>query len=201
MKEFWDERYGRQEYIYGRSPNAFFATQLQALPPGALLLPAEGEGRNAVFAAQQGWAVTALDYSEAGKKKALHLAKQQGVTIDYQIADLLDYSFPMAEYDVVAFIFAHFHKKDQARMLEAAIQALKPGGTLIMEVFHHEQIGHPSGGPKSVDLLYHESELATQLADCPVDVQMLERKATTLSEGSHHEGAAEVVRVVAQKQA
>lgn len=199
MKDFWDERYGQSEYIYGQEPNVFFAEQLARLTPGKLLLPAEGEGRNAVFAAQKGWTVTALDYSEEGKKKAEQLAEQHGVSIDYQIADLLSYSFPANQFDAVAFVFAHFHKKDQPILLEKAVQSLQPGGTLIMEVFHHDQIGHPSGGPKTIDLLYHEEELAKQLSQCKVKVLQLEKTATTLAEGSHHEGTAVVVRVVAQK--
>ena len=86
--DFWDARYEGETYAYGTEPNAYFRQQLDALPPGRLLLLAEGEGRNAVYAAKRGWQVTAVDFSDEGRAKALRLAVAQGVRLDYQVADL-----------------------------------------------------------------------------------------------------------------
>src|SRR4030066_1314218 len=108
MKNFWNERYGNQEYIYGKTPNVFFAEQLESLKPGEILLPCEGEGRNAVFAALKGWQTRAFDTSEAGKIKAEKLAAENNVDIDYLIDDALTVQYPPNSFDAVAFIYAHF---------------------------------------------------------------------------------------------
>lgn len=77
MSQFWNERYSQAEYVYGETPNVFFAAQLDKLSAGTIILPCEGEGRNAVYAASQGWEVKAFDASEAGQKKALLLAEKK----------------------------------------------------------------------------------------------------------------------------
>ena len=88
MKDFWNDRYGRAEYAYGKEPNVFFKEQLDQLQPGKILLPAEGEGRNAVYAAEKGWQASAYDWSENAYKKAMQLAEEKKVNIDYQICSL-----------------------------------------------------------------------------------------------------------------
>jgi hypothetical protein len=75
----WNERYGADEYVYGKEPNGFLKEFIDNHPPGKILLPAEGEGRNAVYAASKGWEVTAFDFSEEGKKKALKLALKKPI--------------------------------------------------------------------------------------------------------------------------
>lgn len=107
MKEFWNTRYAAPEFAYGVEPNLFFKTQIDALPVGKILLPSEGEGRNAVYAASLGWNVTAFDYSEEGQQKALELAEKHGVTIYYTIADASEFQTD-EKFDVVALIFSHF---------------------------------------------------------------------------------------------
>lgn len=200
MKDFWDERYSMQEYIYGEAPNVFFAQQLANMEPGKLLLPAEGEGRNAVHAAQQGWTVDAFDYSTAGKQKAVQLAAKKGVSINYTIADVLSYTYRTNYYDVVALVYTHFPKAQQPLLLGKMIAALRPGGKLIMEVFHHAQIGNPSGGPQTTELLYTETELNDHFDQLGVMVELLAHVPTVLAEGAYHEGPAEVVRAVVYKQ-
>lgn len=200
MKDFWDQRYSMQEYIYGEAPNVFFAQQLANNEPGKLLLPAEGEGRNAVYAAQKGWTVDALDYSTAGKRKATQLAAQKGVSINYTIADVLTHTYYTNYYDLVALVYTHFPKAQQPLLLDKMIAALRPGGQLIMEVFHHTQIGNPSGGPQTTELLYTESELKGHFDQLGVRVVLLEHVPTILAEGAYHKGPAEVVRAVVNKQ-
>ena len=197
MKHFWNDRYNREEYIYGLAPNQFFAAQLSQWQPGRLLLPAEGEGRNAIHAAKQGWEVLAIDFSEAGRKKALQLASQEEVDLTYQIDDITRSPYPTQYFDAVALIYAHLPKAQQGPFLQQMDQTLRPGGTLLMEVFHHEQLGNTSGGPKKIDLLYHEDELQALLKGW--QIHLLEKASIQLDEGDHHQGPAEVVRVVAQK--
>jgi len=94
LQQFWDERYSQPEYAYGREPNVFFREQIEPLQPGRLLMPAEGEGRNGVYAARKGWVVDAFDISEKGREKALRLAEEMGVAIHYQVGIWIVYPFP-----------------------------------------------------------------------------------------------------------
>ena len=104
MKDFWNDRYGRAEYAYGKDPNVFFKEQLDLLPPGKILLSAEGEGRNAVYAAEKGWQASAYDWSENACRKAIQLAEEKKVSIDYQICSLTDLSFEPESFDAIALI-------------------------------------------------------------------------------------------------
>ncbi len=83
MKDFWNERYAAREYVYGKKPNQYFKKNIDGLTPVKILLPCKGEGRNAVYAAQKGWDVEAIDFSVEGKKKALSLALKNNVSINY----------------------------------------------------------------------------------------------------------------------
>ena len=117
-KEFWNQRYGANENVYGYEPNEFFKEQIDKLTPGTLLLPADGEGRNGVYAATKGWDVTAFDFSEVARNKALEFAGKMNVEIDYTVADINSYPFPR-QFDVIALIYIHldpptrerFHKR------------------------------------------------------------------------------------------
>ena len=95
MKQFWEERYGKEEFAYGEEPNQFLKEQLANVEPGTILFPAEGEGRNAVFAAELGWYVCAFDLSSEGQRKANVLAQKKGVEIDYILDPISD--LPYAE--------------------------------------------------------------------------------------------------------
>ena len=98
MKSFWNERYAAAEFVYGTAPNEYFKSVLDTLPEGKLLLPCEGEGRNAVYAASQSWMVDAFDMSEAGKEKCHQLATAKKVSINYQIADALNFDYGEEKY-------------------------------------------------------------------------------------------------------
>ncbi|MDV7393210.1 class I SAM-dependent methyltransferase, partial [Arthrospira platensis SPKY1] len=107
MKEFWNERYREPGYVYGTTPNVFLAKMLLGLPVGRALFPAEGEGRNAVYAASLGWEVVCFDQSEVGREKALALAQEKGVEIDYRISCIEDFGFEPEAYQLVGLFFAH----------------------------------------------------------------------------------------------
>jgi len=197
MKTLWDSRYRDQAYVYGKEPNAFFASQLDRLTPGTLLLPGEGEGRNAVYAAKNGWAVDAFDQSQSGYEKAMSLASEKNTRINYQVSQIKDYSFKSNQYDLVALIFFHvesFYRKYLHRLI---FESLKPGGTLLLEAFHTTQLNRDTGGPKSLSLLFDEQTLSNDFA--ALDTKIMETKLVTLNEGPLHQGEASVIRLIGNK--
>lgn len=197
MKEFWNERYAETDYAYGTRPNMFLSEQLRTLQPGRLYLPGDGEGRNAVFAAREGWSVDAVDFSEAGRQKALALAAVHGVGITYTVADLADYVPPAEHYDAAAIIFLHLPAPLRGPVHASIAQSLKPGGTLIIEVFGKEQLEHHTGGPRNPDLLYDPDELR---GDFPgMDVLHQFTGEVHIEEGLYHSGLSSVVRFVLRK--
>jgi hypothetical protein len=135
MKEFWNNRYGEADFAYGETPNAFFKAELEKLPKGKILLPAEGEGRNAVFAAKNGFAADAFDISSAGKEKALSLASKHDVSIHYQVGNLDDILYPIDHFDCLALIFAHFPAPIKSDYHKKLSQYLRSDGIVIFEAF------------------------------------------------------------------
>lgn len=197
MSDFWNERYNKTEYIYGKEPNIFLAGQLKDLPAGSIIFPCEGEGRNAVYAASQGWTVNAFDTSEAGLAKASRLAAGKGVSIHYIIDDAVTVSYPQNSADAVAIIYAHFPPDVRNQFLPKVAQWLKPGGRIIMEVFNTRQLNNPSGGPKDISMLYTEEMIKSFFGD--FQILLLQSTQTDLNEGSYHAGTADVLRFVAIK--
>lgn len=197
-QQFWNERYARQDFVYGTEPNVWFREQLAALPAGKILLPAEGEGRNAVYAARLGWEVFALDLSEKGQEKAFKLAGQAGVFIQYDLADIRQY--PIEEngpWDAVGLFYAHFPPDLRAATHQRLAQALRPGGRLILEAFQPEQLKRNSGGPKNLDMLYTLDMLREDFAG--LQVIHASYASVELEEGQGHSGIAEVIRLLLQK--
>jgi len=197
MKDFWNERYSQQQMVYGAEPNEFFREQLQHLQPGKLLLPAEGEGRNAVYAARQGWQVTAFDFSEAGYNKAMALAEEQHVTINYQISNAAQFICDPESLDAVALIYAHFPPVLRQQLHQKVTGCLKPGGTVLLEAFHPNQLRYSSGGPKDGNMLYTADMLQTDFN--LLTILQLQEVEIQLNEGAYHSGAGFVTRMVAQK--
>lgn len=197
MKEFWDQRYSQEEFIYGTAPNEFLKQELNKLPKGTILLPCEGEGRNAVYAAQQGWTVNAFDFSNSGKEKADRLAKVNKVNINYKVADIAEKDYPENSANVVALIYSHFPPELRKTAHAKAITWLKPGGLLLLEAFNTRQINNNSGGPKKVELLYTEEMLRRDFES--LEIEQLESLETILEEGGFHKGKADVIRLIAKK--
>lgn len=196
--QFWDQRYAGPEFIYGQAPNRFFQQQLDLLPPGRLLLLAEGEGRNAVYAAQQGWQVTAVDFSAQARTKALALAAQRGVSLDYQLAALPDYDWgEPGQWEAIGLIFAHFPPAMRPLIHEQCQRLLAPGGVLILQAFNPRQLGLPSGGPKEAAMLYDPALLQADFAGLG-QVHLAETTAV-LDEGAYHQGHAELIELLARK--
>jgi len=198
MKKFWDERYGGAAYVYGMEPNQWFKEKIDTLAPGRALFPADGEGRNSVYAATLGWRAEAFDYSESGQRKALQLAREKGVNVSYRLADAADVPIPPETYDAVFLIYSHFPPEIREVLFPRLQKALKPGGVLLAEVFSVHQLGRNSGGPQSEVLLYTTEYMRKAFASLNIDY--LEEKEITLNEGPHHEGAAMVIRMIARRQ-
>lgn len=197
MQHFWNERYAKDEFIYGKQPNTFFAEQLSQLKPGRLLLPAEGEGRNAVYAAALGWEVTAFDFSETGKKKAEALARETGVQIDYRLAEASTFEAEPDSFDAIALVYAHFPPEIRQQAHRRMVTLLRPGGTLLLEAFRPDQLGRDSGGPRNKAMLYDAAMLADDFLS--LDIVLSQEIEIELQEGAHHAGKAEVVRFIAHK--
>ena len=198
MKEFWDQRYAEAAYAYGKAPNAFLKEQLMGQAAGHAIFPAEGEGRNAVYAATLGWKVTAFDYSEAGRQKAEALAREQGVYIDYQSCEIENFPFPEAAFDLVGLFFVHLPPAERQSLHQQAVKSLKAGGRIILEAFSKQQLGRPSGGPKREDMLFSTEELEEDFSS--IHLQLLEKTETVLTEGPYHNGAAQVIRLIGVRQ-
>jgi SAM-dependent methyltransferase len=196
---FWNSRYSQTEYAYGTNANQFLIEALETLSPGRILLPCDGEGRNAVYAASKGWTVEAFDLSEEGRKKALSLAKEKNVSIHYSIADANEIDFPPASFDVIALIYSHFPAAIRKSVHRKMTSWLRPGGMLILEAFHPAQLANSSGGPQDISMLYTEEMLHDDFA--PLLPLQLSRAEITLNEGKYHQGVADVIRLIALKPA
>ena len=197
MQNQWNERYARQEYIYGTEPNSFLKEKLALLKPGRILFPAEGEGRNAVYSATLGWETDAFDQSIEGQKKAYQLANHNGVTINYTIQSLDDWEPESNQYDCIALIFVHLPEELRKRVHISAIKALKPGGTLILEAFTMNQLTRNSGGPKNAELLYTADQVKSDFSNLTM-VEIAETQVI-LNEGPLHQGLADVIQLTCHK--
>ncbi|TNE74094.1 class I SAM-dependent methyltransferase [bacterium] len=198
MKAFWNERYSQDEYVYGIKPNEYVKQQIKKIKPGTIFFPAEGEGRNAVYAAQLGWVVSAFDQSESAKDKAMKLAHVKKVVLDYQIHDILELdAYKNDSFDAIALVFVHLPQEIRIPFHKRLIELLKPGGTLIIEAFRQEQLEKTSGGPKLKELLMTREMLETDFSNLTI-VELVEIE-THLDEGAYHVGDASVIRLTGIK--
>lgn len=161
MANFWDERYGAEAFMYGTEPNDFLREQAALLPKSAeVLCLAEGEGRNAVFLAQQGLRVTGVDGSAVGLAKANKLAASRGVAIETHVADLAEWDLGNARWDVIVSIWAHLPAPLRASLHPRIARALRPGGLLVLEHYHPKQLDYKTGGPPDPTMMLTLDELA-----------------------------------------
>jgi SAM-dependent methyltransferase len=203
-KKRWDDRYKNDGYAYGKAPNLFFSAWLEKFEAGSILMPADGEGRNGVFAAQLGWDVTAFDLSEEGRSKALALAKASGVIMEYIVGDLDDLQFEYESFDAIGLIYAHFAAEKKSLLHKKLNDYLKPGGIVIFEAFskNHlplKQLDPKVGGPDEIDMLFSQAEIAADFAH--YDILELTEEEIVLNEGRYHAGKASVIRFVGRKRA
>jgi Tellurite resistance protein TehB. len=195
--QFWDERYSHNPTVYGYNPNYFFKELIDKMEPGKLLLPCEGEGRNALYAAKLGWQVDAFDFSEVAMQKTLQAAQQQQLVIHYEQKSVEDYK-ASAPYNLIACIYVHQPEAVRKPFHRQLILSLAKNGTLIIEAFNKKQINYTSGGPGNAAFMYSVEELQNDFKE--LHIHLLEEKSITLEEGSFHKGQAEIIRMVASLQ-
>ena len=198
MKEFWDKRYADKEMAYGKEANVFFASEIVKLKPGKILLPAEGEGRNAVYSVKLGWQVSAFDISKEGQQKAQKLAASNNVTFDYSLGGFDQVSYSKETFDCIALVFAHFPPHLKSAYHKILDDYLKKEGVLILEGFSKKQIENAeSGGPKKVEMLFSMEEIKQDFSNYEV-IELSEREVV-LNEGLYHNGKSSVIRFVGKK--
>ena len=193
----WDKRYGVDEYVYGKEPNLFLKENFKKIPKGDILCVADGEGRNGVWLAKQGYSVTSIDYSQNAIEKISSLAKENNVSIKTICADLLNYDFGNTKYDGIISIFSHFKVDDTNKLHHKYFNALKPNGVFIMEVFAKEQLPLKTGGPKDISLLYDTQVIQNSFPSGKIE--LLKKDVAYLHEGDMHDGKAVVVRAIIRK--
>jgi len=197
MNEMWDQRYAGEEYVYGTLPNVFFKEKIEGLHPGKLLLPAEGEGRNAVFAASLGWQVKAIDFSRQARIKALKLAELRGIQLDYTIEDLTTIDFGTELHDAAGLIYFHLSPEFRKTVHQRIMKSIRPGGYIILEAFNINQTRNSSGGPSQVEMLFSIPMLQDDFIG--MDILLLEETTVNLDQGSGHQGEAAIIRFFARK--
>ena len=193
----WDERYSAEEYAYGKSPNQFLEANYKVIPKGEVLSLAEGEGRNAVFLAKQGYAVTAVDASQVGLDKAKRLADENGVSIELIHADLADYDIGENQWDGIISIFCPFPSALRKELHKKVVAGLKTNGVFITEAYTPEQIKHNTGGGKSADLMNTKESLSVELNG--LKFKHLVELERDIIEGIYHTGLGAVVQAIAFK--
>jgi cyclopropane fatty-acyl-phospholipid synthase-like methyltransferase len=195
-KEEWNSRYASVNLAYGSEPNEFLVSVLKDAKPGSILFPGEGEGRNSLWAAKNGWKVASFDFSSEAKAKAQKLYNEHGVSVNYSISEALTYN-PFQQFDAIALIFFHLPSAERTTFFKNCYSWLKPNGVLIMECFHSDQIGLFSGGPKDPDLFHTIEELKETFSE--MNFEILRKQEIILNEGPLHQGKAIVIRAFGRK--
>ncbi|MCA1031154.1 class I SAM-dependent methyltransferase [Bacillus timonensis] len=194
----WHTRFQASEYIYGTEPNEFLAQSQKKLKlTGNALAIAEGEGRNAVFLAQQGMNVTTWDYAEAGLAKTRKLAALRNVEVKTELIDLNEATWTENSWDEIVCVFGHFPKELRMKTLQGVKAAVKPGGYFVSEVYSVYQLPYGSGGPKDVELLYQPEEFLQAFSDWRI--QHFFMGEVVRNEGALHNGLSHVIQFIGQK--
>lgn len=197
----WDRQYAEAGYIFGKAPNLFLTSEVHRFATGGrILVPGDGEGRNGVWLAEQGFDVTSVEASAVGVGKARALAAERGVRLDIQNANLDSWDWPVSAFDGVAAIFVHFEPHARATMHRRMLSALKTGGILLLEAFTPQHVENRKAGSRGgppPEMLYTAELLRQDLEGAAFD--LLREEEVPLDEGSRHQGRAHVVRVAARR--
>ena len=195
----WDERYDQDEFLFGTEPNDFLKEQAHHIPAGGkVLCLGDGEGRNGVWLAEQGYQVTSVDLSQVGLDKTQRFAKERGVTIETIYADLADWPIEPQAWDGIVSIFCHMMPDERKRMHLRIVNGLKPGGVFLLEAYSPEQIDKGTGGPSNTDLLVTAEDIISELVG--LDIYLAHSIDREVIEGTSHTGKANVTQVFASKE-
>ncbi len=196
----WEHRYSNSnDYLFGIHPNDFLLRHTTAIKPGGRVLSiADGEGRNGVFLAEQGFEVHTLEGSATAVERARLLSTQRAVGLTIEQGDLFQWSWPRNEYDAVVAIFIQFATPEQRDILFSHMkQTVKPGGVILLEGYHTSQPKNGTGGPANVQHLYTEELLRDYFSD--MVIEELCTYEAVISEGNGHSGLSALVDLVARK--
>ncbi|HEX8176481.1 MAG TPA: class I SAM-dependent methyltransferase [Pyrinomonadaceae bacterium] len=194
----WDERYNAEAYAYGTTPNEFLMENVSSIPKGKVLSLAEGEGRNAVFLAKQGYSVTAVDASLVGLNKARKLADENDVVVEFIHADLADYDLGENKWDGIISIFNPLPSSLRKELYKKVIAGLKQNGLFLLEAYTPDQLKRGTGGGNSVDVMQSEESLRLELAGLKFK-HLIELERNVI-EGIYHTGLGSVVQAIATKE-
>ena len=191
----WDERYSAEEYAYGTNPNKFLEANVSSIPKGKVLSLAEGEGRNAVFLASQGYSVTAVDSSLVGLNKARKLAEENGVIVEFIHTDLAEYDLGENKWDGIVSIFCPLPSSIRKQLHKKVEAALKRNGVFLLEAYTPAQLKYGTGGGNSVDVMQSKESLSLELAG--LKFKHLIELERDVVEGIYHTGIGAVVQAIA----
>lgn len=198
-KEFWDERYSDNKYVYGEKPNDFLAENLKYFKEGGkILCLAEGEARNAVFLATKGFEVTAVDQSSVAKEKALKLSQKNDVHINYEVADLRNFDFGENVWDGIISISAHTPSDVREHVHSSVKKALKEKGIFLLEGYNLKQLQYKTGGPKKEDMLFSRENLESDFAG--FEILLSQDFLRHINEGEFHNGDSSVTQFITRKE-
>lgn len=193
----WDERYSGDDFAYGIHPNDFLVSAAEGLPIGKALSLAEGEGRNAVWLAQQGFDVTAVDMSQVGLEKAQTLADTHGAPIRTIHANLADFVIKPEEWNVIVSVFCHLPPPLRRMVHTQSVAGLRANGVFLLEAYTPTQLSLGTGGPPSPDMMMDLETLRDELTG--LDLIHAKELTRTIHEGEFHNGPGAVVQVVGVK--
>jgi len=193
---FWNGKFSKADYFYGTKANQFLASKIELFKNHKkLLCLGEGEGRNAIFFAQNGFEVSAIDASDVGLLKLDTRSKEENLEIKTFCMDL---NFWKADekYDVIVASYLHMYKDERENLFKKIENSLNFDGYFVGEFFSTKQLTYNSGGPKDLDLLYSIEDFLNHFILCKKNIS---EEIVTLDEGIGHQGEACVIRVVIQK--
>ncbi|MCB0333747.1 MAG: class I SAM-dependent methyltransferase [Bdellovibrionales bacterium] len=196
----WDERYSLPEYYYGRAPNDFLVQQVPSIPKGCVLSLADGEGRNGVFLAENGFTVTTVDQSSVGLQKCERLARERGVDVETRCMDLADLTLEPLFYTGIVSLYAHVEPAIRKHVHREVLQAIRPGGVFLLEAFSEKQLEAPGVGgppPDRRELFFDLHETLDELSG--LSFLIAHEIQRELHEGDRHTGLCSVIQIVAVK--
>ncbi len=182
-REDWNARYAGTELLWTAEPNRLFATEVEGLPPGRALDLACGEGRNAVWLAERGWRVTAIDFSDVALAKAAELAASRGVEVEWVVADLLAFEPDPRSFDLVALLYLQLPHEELERAVAAAAEAVAPCGTLLVLGHDTRNLTEGHGGPKDASVLYTPADVVRWVGDLVVERADTVHRSVPLEDG------------------
>jgi SAM-dependent methyltransferase len=196
--ERWETRFRAPGYAFGKEPNAFLKAQAPLLRGRRTALSvADGEGRNGVWLAEQGLDVLTIDFSPAALEKAKALAAERGVTLRTEVADVTQWHWPKAAFDVVAAIFIFVEPDERGALFANLKDALAPGGLLLIQGYRPKQLEYRTGGPPTAARMYTREILQAGFGDmAKLDIR---EHDSEISEGTSHVGMSALIDLVATK--